>query len=89
VLNLFGVGPAGRTYPSSATNLKDLNADTPPPELGTTETTTRTRRTTQTSIYTRRSPVTTQPAYTPYTYPPQYTPPTSPPTTRPRRIIGN
>jgi len=89
VLNLFGVGPAGRTHPSVATNLKTLNADTPPPEFGTTETTTRSRRSTPTSIYTRRSPVTTQPAYTPYTYPPQYTPPPSPPTTRPRRIIGN
>ena len=87
VLNLFGVGPAGRTHPSTATNLRELNSGLPPASDNNnndTSSTTRYRqrtRTSTTSYYTPREPVNTEP---PDSYPPP-PPPTVPPRTSPTR----
>jgi hypothetical protein len=87
VLNLFGVGPAGRTHPSTATNLRELNSGLPPASDNNnndTSSTTRYRqrtRTSTTSNYTPREPVNTEP---PDSYSPP-APPTVPPRTSPTR----
>jgi hypothetical protein len=86
VLNLFGVGPAGRTHPSTATNLRELNSGLPPASDNNNDTSSTTRyrtrtRTSTTSNYTPREPVNTEPADS-YSPPP---PPTVPPRTSPTR----
>jgi hypothetical protein len=94
VLNLFGVGPAGRTQPSTATNVRELNAGLPPASASDNSdntSTTRVRprsRTVYTSPqYAPTQPVNTEPSYSPqYTYPqPTYPPPRTAPT---RSLIG-
>ena len=92
VLNLFGIGPAGRTQPSTATNLRQLNAGLPSASDSSDSTpTTRYRIRTRTSYtspnYAPSESPSTEPSYSPqYTY----TPPTPPPRTTPTRrsIIG-
>ncbi|MBV8297462.1 MAG: hypothetical protein JO085_11535, partial [Acidimicrobiia bacterium] len=96
VLNLFGVGPAGRTQASSATNLRQLNAGLPPASENSDTTPTTQYRTHTRYTYTYTTPTytpsetpSTEPAYSPPTYP--YTPPpTVPPRTTPTRrtVIG-
>jgi hypothetical protein len=98
VLNLFGVGPAGRTQPSTATNLRVLNAGLPSASENssnndTTQTTrfrtrTRTRTSNGSTNYAPSESPSTEPSYSPPSY--TYTPPTQPPrpTTPPRRLIG-
>ncbi|MBV9412285.1 MAG: hypothetical protein JO148_11860 [Acidimicrobiia bacterium] len=95
VLNLFGVGPAGRTQPSTPTNLRDLNAGLPPASASasdnsdTTPTTRYRGRTTTRSNYAPIQSPSTEPSYSPNTYAP-YTPQTIPPRTTPTRgsLIG-
>jgi len=98
VLNLFGVGPAGRTQPSTPTNLRQLDATLPPASGSGTglasddEPTPTTRYRTRTTTGSRYSPnltPSTEPSYSsPYTYTP--TPQTVPPHTTPTRrsLIG-
>ncbi|MBV8236624.1 MAG: hypothetical protein JO075_13065, partial [Acidimicrobiia bacterium] len=96
VLNLFGVGPAGRTQASSATNLRQLNAGLPPASENSDTTATTQYRTHTRYTYTYTTPTytpsetpSTEPAYSPPTY--TYTPPpTVPPRTTPTRrtVIG-
>jgi len=95
VLNLFGVGPAGRTQASTATNLRQLNSDLPPASASdntdstsTTRYRTRTRTVYTSPQYAPQQPVNTEPSYSPpqYTYPqPTYPPSRTPPT---RSLIG-
>ncbi|MBV8985002.1 MAG: hypothetical protein JO248_11250 [Acidimicrobiia bacterium] len=96
VLNLFGVGPAGRTQASAGTNLKQLNSGLPAASDNTGETTpttrsrTRTRSTYTVPQYAPRETPSTEPSYSPppYTYTPPTYPPRETPTTRARPIIG-
>jgi len=95
VLNLFGVGPAGRTHPSTGANLRELNAGLPSASENSNDSTPTTRSRTRTTRYTYTNPnyaptetPSTEPAYSPsYTYPP---PETVPPRTTPTRrsVIG-
>jgi hypothetical protein len=95
VLNLFGVGPAGRTQPSTATNVRELNVGLPPASASDNSdstSTTRVRprsRTVYTSPqYAPTQPVNTEPSYSgpQYTYPqPTYPPSRTAPT---RSLIG-
>ena len=96
VLNLFGLGPAGRTQPSTATNLRQLNASLPPASDNSDTTPTTRYRTRPRTSYTSpnyapsESP-STEPSYSPpYSPPYTYTPPTPAPRTTPTRrsIIG-
>ncbi|TMK89229.1 MAG: hypothetical protein E6G57_02565 [Actinobacteria bacterium] len=95
VLNLFGIGPAGRTHPSTGTNLRDLNAGLPSASENSSDSTPTTRYRTRTTRYTYTNPnyaptetPSTEPAYSPPAY--TYTPPTEPPHTTPTRrpLIG-
>jgi hypothetical protein len=95
VLNLFGVGPAGRTQPSTGTNLKQLNSGLPAASDNTGETTpttryrSRTRSTYTVPQYAPRETPSTEPSYSPpYTYSPPTYPPRQTPTTRTRPLIG-
>jgi hypothetical protein len=95
VLNLFGLGPAGRTHPSTATNLRQLNAGLPPASASASDnsdTTSTTRYRTRTGSrntspnYAPRQSPSTEPSYSsPYTYTPQTIPPRTTPT---HRFIG-
>ena len=88
VLNLFGVGPAGRTHPSAGTNLRELNSGLPPAsDDSESPSTTRYRQRTRTSVssnYAPREPVSTEPSNS-YEPPPPPPPPTIPPRTTPTR----
>jgi hypothetical protein len=95
VLNLFGVGPAGRSQPSTATNLRQLDAGLPSASASdnsdstsTTRSRTRGRTVYTPPQYAPTDPVNTEPAYSPPQY--TYTPPTAPPHTSPTRrgVIG-
>jgi hypothetical protein len=94
VLNLFGVGPAGRTQPSTASNLRELNAGLPTASDNSdstpttrSRTRTRTRSTESSSNYAPTESPSTEPSYSP---PYTYSPPTVPPRTAPTRrsLIG-
>jgi hypothetical protein len=95
VLNLFGVGPAGSTQPSTATNLRQLNAGLPSASASdnndstsTTRPRSRSRTVYTPPRYAPTEPVNTEPPYSPPQY--TYTPPTVPPRTTPTRrsVIG-
>jgi hypothetical protein len=92
VLNLFGVGPAGRTQPSTATNLRELNVGLPSASdsSDTTPTTryrTRTRSASTSPNYAPSESPSTEPSYSPpYTYSSPTIPPRTTPTRRP--VIG-
>jgi hypothetical protein len=94
VLNLFGVGPAARTQPSTASNLRELNAGLPTASDNSdstpttrSRTRTRTRSTESSSNYAPTESPSTEPSYSP---PYTYSPPTVPPRTAPTRrsLIG-
>jgi hypothetical protein len=90
VLNLFGVGPAGRAQPSTPTNLRELNSGLPPASASdnndTTSTTRSRSRTRSTSPYAPRQSPSTEPSYSPPSYSPQTIPQRTVPTRR--SIIG-
>jgi hypothetical protein len=87
VLNLFGVGPAGHTQPSAATNPHDLPTGSPDSGSGSgsgsdSPGTTRYRQRTRTSVtsnYYPRNTVATEPSYSPQETTPR---PTTPVTRR-------
>jgi hypothetical protein len=94
VLNLFGVGPAGRTHPSAPTNLRELNAGLPaasdnsdntPTTRSTTHNRTRTTSRSTSPNYAPNETPSTEPAYSP-PYSPQTIPPRTNTTRRP--VIG-
>ena len=90
ILNLFGVGPAGRTQPSAPTNLRDLPSSSSyigSTDVPTTQYRQRTRTTVTSSYYYPSNTVATEPPYSPTTPTrPQYTTPTRRGYTRRTRV---